>query len=243
MPRLTLNQTICAALCALIFAVPVSMGNDLTVDSKPYFWSYPRTAERILLAADQKPARSKILHVVDDVEWRTSVLFGREDFFEKSKGVIIMVPGMGGNVAKYGVAYSTKLFADIALKLNFYPVAVQNRVYQHALNPNWTLDMRRQHTKELRDLNFEMGEFYQMVDRATAVPIENGKQRYLYGRSNGTGKILEMLHRMASGDDNAIAAGSKIDAVYWLVGIVTDNPALAFGPVPKTWRMKRTPPM
>ncbi len=163
------------------------------VEAQTYFWNAPRHATRVLVDVNQNPKRSKIWHVVDDLEWRSSVLFGRPDLYKGSKGVIIMVPGMGGNVARYGIAFSTKKFAEISLKLNFYPVAVQNRVYQGALDPTLSHDDRWNMVKDLLDLNLDLREHYQMIDRVTADPIEQGKETYLYGRSNGTGKILEML--------------------------------------------------
>lgn len=186
----------------------IVVAEPVFVETPSYFWSAPRRA-RVVTVGEQKPEKSRLLQVEDDEEWRTTVLFARPHLRAGKKGVILMIPGMGGNVAKYGVAASTSTFAGGALDVGYYPVAIQNEVYFGAANPSFPEAERWAIARRLQPLAVQMQSF----NRRIRAVFSGDGEAWVYGRSNGAAQTLEWLHRACEGDLEAMATAERVDGV------------------------------
>jgi len=158
----------------------------------------PRLAEGLT-----HPESKDLILLNDDPISATSVLSGTPERFESANGIFVMIPGMGGNMAGYGVAGSCRQFGSTVLGNGYFPIAIQNGIY-YGVGRGFATDVSR---AELE------GHFSQMpnqmkwtADTLGKVVRTNQKPggTTIVTRSNGTGLILQFVSEAARGNIEAL---------------------------------------
>jgi hypothetical protein len=193
-----------------------------------FFAPTPRFARRV---KGQNTERFRFLD--DDSFFHTSLLTADPSLFEPSKGVAVMLPGMGGNVHNYGVVASTGQFIKTMLsdKTNFYPIALQNWVY-FGTGRLGISDPQRSRISELfSDLSTQMETLEWALENifggASQFEKKLGipkKTKGIITRSNGTGLTLQLLSDAVHGNPRAFEIVKNLSFVM-LAGLNSPEPA------------------
>jgi hypothetical protein len=215
---------------ASLLAFP-ALGAESTESLRPFFLDSPSPAVP-LNNPNQKPEAASLVAFFDELLFEGTIVTARPSLLEKSTDILIMLPGMGGNVRRWGAtSESTLTFGNSVLKENIYPIVLEHPIYQQVrsgISPERRQNAVRRFMPIDYEIDFLAGQLNHIIER---VPRnEDGslsKRVWLFGRSNGTNRILELMDRFALGHEKHRELSESISGVF-VSGIVNPNSGRSF---------------
>lgn len=172
---------------------------------------------QVVAGEKQDLSKSELLFFQDNPVFKGSVVTGNENVLRKTHSTILLFTGIGGNVESYGsAAVSTIYFCNLAIKMGFFPVVVENPVYLGARAGGFTESQRLEIAKQYSYLPKQVEWFNSVVLQvANSLPPTQSKFRKLFvvGRSSGQSLTLEVAHRAYHGNQHSLEAMKRIDTV------------------------------
>lgn len=215
------------AISAFAFvALPCALSAGATIQVQPFFLSSPSDAT-LLANHGQALSDAKLIALIDNPALETTIVTALPKYFETSTHVVILFPGVGGNVARWGAtSESTLTLGNAMVKKGIYPIFVEHPVYYRARQGGFDNE-RRELAEKYTPLPFQLENFTSSLDAVVGkIPRDaNGsltKKVWLMGRSNGTNRILEWLDSLGTRDKKSLELAQSLSGVL-LSGIVSPD--------------------
>lgn len=207
----------------IVFTFVISARVMAKVIVHPLFGRVPHNAE-VVAAEKQEASKSELLFFQDSSVFKTNIVTGNLDVFQRSHSTVILFTGVGGSSKVYGsAATSTLYFCNLAIKLGLFPVVLENPVYFGSRNDALTHQQRSEIAKQYSYLPSQISWYSSVIQKASEnLQTINSKPRKLFvvGRSTGQALSLEVLHRAYHGNRIALEAMKRIDTIL-LTGLNT----------------------